>query len=94
METRIEELNEQMDALVKKYYKHAIDANWSMSPEGTENARRMGEVTREIIREKTRYLEQFNLRNEGEDCGWSAVVEDGRRVYGDTIGELYDTIHG
>lgn len=41
-----------------------------------------------------RYLEHFNLRNEGKVCGWSAVVEDGRRVYGDTIEDLYQTIHG
>ena len=41
-----------------------------------------------------KYLEKFNLRDEGKGYGCSAVLEDGRRVYAFDITELYNKIHG
>lgn len=43
---------------------------------------------------KRKYLEQFNLRDEGKGYGYSAVLEDGRRVYAIDIEQLYNKIHG
>lgn len=40
------------------------------------------------------HLNARGLRYEGPGNGWSAVVEDGRRVYGETILELHNKVFG